>query len=60
MKGKGKIVTKNWVLDCYNERKRLPWRRYALDKKDKNQNESEEEILEETDEPEEVDSDDNR
>lgn len=43
MKGKGKIVTKNWVEDCYAKRKRLPWRRYCLDKNDRGE-ESEEEI----------------
>ncbi|XP_057365407.1 DNA repair protein XRCC1-like isoform X2 [Daphnia carinata] len=44
VKGKGKIVTKNWVEDCYAKRKRLPWRRYCLDKNDRGE-ESEEEIL---------------
>lgn len=43
VKGKGKIVTKNWVEDCYAKRKRLPWRRYCLDKNDRGE-ESEEEI----------------
>lgn len=55
MKGKGKIVTKNWVNECYSRRKRIPWRRYALDKSDKNGNESEEEIdelIDEIDSPE--------
>lgn len=44
VKGKGKIVTKKWLEDCSRQRKRLPWRRYALDKADKKQDESEEEI----------------
>ncbi|KAI4462474.1 dna-repair protein xrcc1 [Holotrichia oblita] len=66
VKGKGKIVTKAWVTDCHAQRKRIPWRRYALDKNDKNKDESEEEILEEVDEVPEVpvqandDNDDNR
>lgn len=46
VKGKGKIVTKKWVLDCSSNRKRLPWRRYALDPDDKKQPESEDEIWE--------------
>lgn len=29
--GKGKIVTKKWVEDCHNERKRHSWRDYRLD-----------------------------
>ncbi|XP_046463298.1 DNA repair protein XRCC1-like [Daphnia pulex] len=45
VKGKGKIVTKNWVQDCFDKRKRLPWRRYCLDKNDRGE-ESEEEIWE--------------
>ncbi|KAI9559746.1 D repair protein XRCC1 [Daphnia sinensis] len=43
VKGKGKIVKKNWVEDCYAKRKRLPWRRYCLDKNDRGE-ESEDEI----------------
>ncbi|XP_030763796.1 DNA repair protein XRCC1 [Sitophilus oryzae] len=46
VKGRGKIVKRKWIEDCYNEKKRLPWRRYALDKAD-NGPESEEEIWEE-------------
>jgi len=30
VKGKGKIVTKSWVEECFSEKKRLPWRRYFL------------------------------
>ncbi|GJQ65292.1 hypothetical protein Trydic_g7412 [Trypoxylus dichotomus] len=47
VKGKGKIVTQSWVTDCHTSRKKLPWRRYALDNNDKSKDESEEEILEE-------------
>ncbi|XP_050307782.1 DNA repair protein XRCC1 isoform X2 [Anthonomus grandis grandis] len=46
VKGKGKIVTKKWIEECHSQRKRLPWRRYALDKADKGV-ESEDEIWEE-------------
>ncbi|KRT80963.1 hypothetical protein AMK59_6305 [Oryctes borbonicus] len=63
VKGKGKIVSKSWVTDCHSKRRKLPWRRYALDNKDKNKAESEEEILEEvvnqvSSTPVEVNSDD--
>lgn len=44
---RGKIVTKDWILDCYNHCKRLPWRRYALLQSDQAYSESEEEIDEE-------------
>lgn len=46
VRGIGKIVTKQWILDCHYDRKRLPWKRYALDRNDFGL-ESEEEILEE-------------
>lgn len=46
VQGKGKIVTKHWINDCYQERKRLPWRRFALDTNDQGKPESEDEILE--------------
>lgn len=45
VKGKGKIVKRSWIEDCYSQRKRLPWRRYALDRNDKG-DESEEEVCE--------------
>nr|CAD7203752.1 unnamed protein product [Timema douglasi] len=45
VRGRGRIVTKEWIEHCYNKRKRLPWRRYALDQRDKGP-ESEEEISE--------------
>uniref|UniRef100_A0A1B6C320 BRCT domain-containing protein n=2 Tax=Clastoptera arizonana TaxID=38151 RepID=A0A1B6C320_9HEMI len=48
VRGKGKIVKKDWVEDCHDQRKRLPWRRYALDLNDQEKPESEEEIFEET------------
>uniref|UniRef100_A0A1Y1KFD5 BRCT domain-containing protein n=1 Tax=Photinus pyralis TaxID=7054 RepID=A0A1Y1KFD5_PHOPY len=46
VKGKGKIVNRLWISDCYALRKRLPWRRYALDRNDLNKDESEDEICE--------------
>lgn len=46
VRGNGKIVNRSWILDCDAQRKRLPWRRYALDRYDQNVPESEEEILE--------------
>lgn len=46
VKGKGKIVKRTWIEDCHSQRKRLPWRRYALDKNDQGKNESEDEIWE--------------
>ena len=47
VKGKGKIVKKEWIELCHSQRKRFPWRRFCLDKDDKNKDESEEEIFEE-------------
>jgi len=47
VKGKGKIVTKNWIEESYRKRIRLPWRRFHLDKADRGE-ESEEEIWDET------------
>lgn len=44
VKGQGKIVTKRWIEACFNEQKRIPWRRFALDGEDKDEPESEEEI----------------
>ncbi|CAL7943461.1 unnamed protein product [Xylocopa violacea] len=45
LKGHSKIVSHTFIEDCYNEKTRFPWRRYALDNKDKNKPESEDEIL---------------
>lgn len=46
VKGKGKIIKRKWLEDSHSQRKRLPWRRYALDKADASKEESEEEICE--------------
>ncbi|XP_050729841.1 DNA repair protein XRCC1-like [Eriocheir sinensis] len=43
VKGKGKIVTGKWIMDCYKSKIRYPWRRYGLEKQ-KGGSESEEEI----------------
>merc|ERR1712096_122665 len=47
VEGKGRMVMKDWMEECYSQRKRLPWRRFCLDKADK-QEESEEEVIEDT------------
>lgn len=56
-----KIVTAKWIESCHRERKRLPWRRFALDKEEKDESESENEIHEivETPEVEVMQVDDN-
>ena len=30
VRGKGKIVKKDWLEECHRQRKRLPWRRFCL------------------------------
>lgn len=37
-------MTKKWIEACFNERKRIPWRRFALDTADQDEPESEAEI----------------
>ena len=49
MVGKGIIVKKDWVEECHRQRKRLPWRRFWLDKRDEGRDESEDEIWEQRD-----------
>lgn len=51
LKGHSKIVSHAFIEDCFDQKKRLPWRRYALDDRDKNGSESEEEILGSTSPP---------
>lgn len=29
VKGKGRIVTKKWIIDCSKQKKLLPWRKYV-------------------------------
>lgn len=42
--GNGKIVKRNWVTECFAQKRRLSWRRYALDSKKTSQTDSEDEI----------------
>ncbi|XP_046383136.1 DNA repair protein XRCC1 isoform X2 [Ischnura elegans] len=46
--GRGHIVNSRWIEDSYSQRRRLPWRRYAMAKHEQGKEESEEEILEDT------------
>ncbi|XP_058978959.1 DNA repair protein XRCC1 isoform X3 [Musca domestica] len=48
IKGKGKIVTRSWVEKCYNTKKYIPWRRFALDTEELTKTESDEEIFAES------------
>ncbi|CAH0386803.1 unnamed protein product [Bemisia tabaci] len=58
VQGKGKIVKKEWIEECYAQKRRFPWRRFALDRKDKKKPESEDEIFTNADDvPEESDCD---
>ena len=41
----GKIVKREWVEECHTRRKRLPWRRFCLDRADQG-DESEDEVWE--------------
>nr|XP_029734884.1 LOW QUALITY PROTEIN: DNA repair protein XRCC1 [Aedes albopictus] len=43
--GKGKIVKKDWIERCHALRKRLSWRKFAMDSNDAEQTESEGEII---------------
>lgn len=54
VQGVGKIVRKDWVMKCHENRKHIPWRRYALDNKEADKSESEGEICDEKDKDEEV------
>lgn len=47
VKGRGKIVTRSWIEKCYDSKKYLPWRRFALDSTELTKPESDEEILDE-------------
>lgn len=51
VKGEGKIIKKDWIEKCHEDRRRYPWRRYALDEDDRKQNESEDEIIADDDLP---------
>ncbi|XP_033748625.1 DNA repair protein XRCC1-like [Pecten maximus] len=43
VKGKGRIVKKDWVQHCYKQKKRLPWRKYVLGDTDYSSDEEEDE-----------------
>ncbi|KAL9882969.1 DNA repair protein XRCC1 isoform 2-T2 [Glossina fuscipes fuscipes] len=47
VKGRGRIVTRSWIEKCYDSKKYLPWRRFALDSTELTKPESDEEILDE-------------
>lgn len=51
LKEKGRIVTKEWILDCHKKKKHLPWRRYMLGKYSKDTTTEEEESGTESDLP---------
>ncbi|XP_016983444.1 DNA repair protein XRCC1 [Drosophila rhopaloa] len=51
VKGKGKIVTRSWIDKCFELKKYLPWRRYALNTTDLGQPESDEEVCDEAIKP---------
>uniref|UniRef100_A0A182QDD4 BRCT domain-containing protein n=1 Tax=Anopheles farauti TaxID=69004 RepID=A0A182QDD4_9DIPT len=51
--GKGKIVKQAWIEKCYTNRKRLSWRKFALDTAEANASDSEEEIVDIAKKPEE-------
>lgn len=46
VQGKGKIVDKDFILDAHFHRRRFPWRRYALEGRERRKDESEDEIHE--------------
>ncbi|XP_052801501.1 DNA repair protein XRCC1-like isoform X2 [Mya arenaria] len=48
VKGKGRIVDKKWIGDCYKQKKLLPWRDYRLGDADSPDEDSEEEIITKT------------
>lgn len=38
-------MSAKWIENCFSEQKRLPWRRFAVDRDDKTGDVSEDEIL---------------
>lgn len=46
--GQGKIVSHKWLEKCYDLKKYLPWRRFALDPHDQQCPESDDEIMEDS------------
>ncbi|XP_055636700.1 DNA repair protein XRCC1 [Toxorhynchites rutilus septentrionalis] len=51
--GKGKIIRKSWIERCHAQRKRLSWRKFALDSDDAERTDSEEEVIDITNKPKE-------
>ncbi|XP_070505362.1 DNA repair protein XRCC1 [Chironomus tepperi] len=51
VRGKGKIISKKWIENCFIEQKKISWRKFALDNSEKNKPESEDEILSEWHKP---------
>ncbi|XP_053375045.1 DNA repair protein XRCC1-like isoform X2 [Mercenaria mercenaria] len=45
VKGRGRIVDKKWINDCYKQKKLLPWRDYRLGDADSPDEDSDEEVL---------------
>ncbi|XP_051169710.1 DNA repair protein XRCC1 [Leptopilina boulardi] len=43
--GLTKIVSHKYIEDCFDKKKRIPWRRYALDKNEMDKSDSENEIV---------------
>uniref|UniRef100_A0A182NRH0 BRCT domain-containing protein n=1 Tax=Anopheles dirus TaxID=7168 RepID=A0A182NRH0_9DIPT len=43
--GKGKIIKQTWIEKCYTSRKRLSWRKFALDTAEAHASDSEDEIV---------------
>uniref|UniRef100_A0A182MSY1 BRCT domain-containing protein n=1 Tax=Anopheles culicifacies TaxID=139723 RepID=A0A182MSY1_9DIPT len=52
--GKGKIVKKDWIEKCYTNRKRLSWRKFALDTAEAEVSDSESEIVDIANKPADV------
>ncbi|XP_055546758.1 DNA repair protein XRCC1 [Wyeomyia smithii] len=53
--GHGKIVKKEWIDRCFALRKRISWRKFALDSDDAQQSDSEPEIIDAAKKPPELD-----
>ncbi|XP_053669649.1 DNA repair protein XRCC1 [Anopheles nili] len=54
VKGKGKIVKKDWIEKCHATRKKLSWRKFALDTEEANVTDSEDEIIDIANKPSEL------
>jgi DNA-repair protein XRCC1 len=45
VQGKGKIISKDWIEKCHSLKKRLSWRKFALDSTECEKSDSEDEIF---------------